>query len=162
MERNKVVQELRNKRIVVDGKFYILETPALCPNPVPDLQFNAISLQSIPVISPYSYVDIQLPDFLEPNQTYLIKPSDDSTSWQPQTLQAVGNLIKFQNNSNEYIVPTDQSAHIQLAQLTTMENQLDHENNSADYNLVLPVTVAEDPSESMKKIDINQNLNFHL
>ena len=27
MERNKIVQELQNKRIVVDRKFYILETP---------------------------------------------------------------------------------------------------------------------------------------
>ena len=42
MERNKVVQELHNKRIVVDGKFFILETPALCPNPVQT--FNSMPL----------------------------------------------------------------------------------------------------------------------
>ena len=122
MERNKVVQELHNKRIVVDGKFFILETPALCPNPIPDLQFSSISLQSIPMISPYSFVDIELPASLEPNQTYLIKPSDDSSHWQPQTLQAVGNLIKFQNDSEEFILPTDQSGHLNLLNLPPWRN----------------------------------------
>ena len=36
MERNKVVQELSKKRIVVDNKYFILETSPLCPDPLPD------------------------------------------------------------------------------------------------------------------------------
>ena len=36
MERNKVVQELANKRIVVESKYYIMETSPLCPDPLPE------------------------------------------------------------------------------------------------------------------------------
>ena len=36
MERNKVVQELANKRIVVDNKYYIQESSPFCPEPIPD------------------------------------------------------------------------------------------------------------------------------
>ena len=36
MERNNVVQELSKKRIVVDNKYFILETSPLCPDPLPD------------------------------------------------------------------------------------------------------------------------------
>ena len=117
MERNKVVQELHNKRIVVDDKFYILETPTLCPNPIPDLQFSPVNLNSIPVVPPHSYIDIHLPDSSEPNQTYLIRPSDDSAKWKPQTVQAIGNLIKFQNNSENFLSPG--SSDLQIAQMTS-------------------------------------------
>jgi hypothetical protein len=60
MERNKIVQELHNKRIVVDSKFYILETPSLCPNPIPDLQFSSICLDSETIISPHSFLNRHL------------------------------------------------------------------------------------------------------
>ena len=36
MEKNRVVQELANKRIVVANKYYILETSPLCPDPLPE------------------------------------------------------------------------------------------------------------------------------
>ena len=36
MEKNKVVQELGNKRVVIENKYYILETSPMCPDPFPD------------------------------------------------------------------------------------------------------------------------------
>ena len=36
MEKNRVVQELANKRIVVANKYYIIETSPLCPDPLPE------------------------------------------------------------------------------------------------------------------------------
>ena len=40
MERIKVVQELSNKRIVVENKYYIIETSHLCPDQIPDLNVS--------------------------------------------------------------------------------------------------------------------------
>ena len=36
MEKHRIVQELFNKRIVVENKYYILETSPLCPDPLPE------------------------------------------------------------------------------------------------------------------------------
>ena len=43
MEKNKVVQELGNKRIVVENKYYILETSPLCPDPFPEPSISTAS-----------------------------------------------------------------------------------------------------------------------
>ena len=42
--RNKIVQELHNRRIVIDGKYYIEETSEFCPNPVPEVSISSLSL----------------------------------------------------------------------------------------------------------------------
>ena len=42
LERNKIVQELHNNKIIVDGRYHILESPPLCPNPVPTVQISHI------------------------------------------------------------------------------------------------------------------------
>ena len=36
IEKNKIVQELSNKRIVIDNKYYIMETSPMCPDPLPE------------------------------------------------------------------------------------------------------------------------------
>ena len=43
IERNKIVQELNNKRIVIENKFYIMETSPYCPNPTPEVQITTIT-----------------------------------------------------------------------------------------------------------------------
>ena len=49
MERNFIVQELNKKRIVVNEKFYIMETSPLCPTPSPDPNvYNSISNTAVP------------------------------------------------------------------------------------------------------------------
>ena len=42
MERNKLVQELHNKRIIVDGKHIFLENSPFCPNPTPEVSVKHI------------------------------------------------------------------------------------------------------------------------
>jgi hypothetical protein len=47
MERNKVAQELGNKRIVVENKYYILETWHLCPDPLPEPNVSHSKFQNV-------------------------------------------------------------------------------------------------------------------
>ena len=43
MEKHKIVQELSNKRIVVENKYYILETSPLCPDPLPEPNISTMT-----------------------------------------------------------------------------------------------------------------------
>ena len=42
MERNKLVQELHNKRIIVDAKYVFLENSRFCPNPIPTVSVKQV------------------------------------------------------------------------------------------------------------------------
>ena len=42
MERNKLVQELHNKRVVVDGKHVFLENSPFCPNLIPEVSVKHV------------------------------------------------------------------------------------------------------------------------
>ena len=44
LARNKIVQELHNRRIVVDSKHYIEETSPFCPNQWPKINISNLSL----------------------------------------------------------------------------------------------------------------------
>ena len=46
MEENKIVQELSNKRIVIDNKYYVMETSPMCPDPLPELVVSHSKLES--------------------------------------------------------------------------------------------------------------------
>ena len=43
MERNKLVQELHNRRIIVDGKHVFLENSPFCPNLIPEVSVRQVS-----------------------------------------------------------------------------------------------------------------------
>ena len=49
MEKNKIVQELSNKRIVIDNKYYIMETSPMCPDPLPEpnVSYSKLGFQCI-------------------------------------------------------------------------------------------------------------------
>jgi hypothetical protein len=42
METNKLVQELHNKRIIIDGKYIFLENSPFCPNPIPNVSVRHV------------------------------------------------------------------------------------------------------------------------
>ena len=42
LSRNKITQELHNNKIVIDGKFHIMESSPFCPNPIPTVQVSHI------------------------------------------------------------------------------------------------------------------------
>ena len=42
LTRNKVVQELHNNKIVIQGKYHIMESSPMCPNPLPTVQVSHI------------------------------------------------------------------------------------------------------------------------
>ena len=43
LSRNKITQELHNNKIVITGKYHILESLLLCPSPVPTVQVSHIN-----------------------------------------------------------------------------------------------------------------------
>ena len=47
MEKNKIVQELSNKRIVIDNKYYVMETSPMCPDPLPEpyISYSNLKIQ---------------------------------------------------------------------------------------------------------------------
>ena len=47
LDRNKIVQELHNQRIVIDGKYYIGETSPYCPNPIPAVSVSNLSIGNV-------------------------------------------------------------------------------------------------------------------
>ena len=47
LTRNKVVQELHNNKIVVQGKYHIMESSPMCPNPLPTIQISHIKQQDV-------------------------------------------------------------------------------------------------------------------
>ena len=40
--QNNVVQELHKNKIVIEGKYHIMESPLMCPNPLPTVQVSHI------------------------------------------------------------------------------------------------------------------------
>ena len=43
MERNRLVQELHNKRIIIDGKYVFLENSPFCPNLQPEVGVSQVA-----------------------------------------------------------------------------------------------------------------------
>ena len=64
LTRNKVVQELHNNKIVVQGKYHILESSPLCPNPIPNVQISHIKQQDKCEILNKIYIDKSVPKHL--------------------------------------------------------------------------------------------------
>ena len=50
LARNKIVQELHNRRIIINGKHYIEESSHFCPNPVPDGKVSSVSISGVSLI----------------------------------------------------------------------------------------------------------------
>ena len=47
MVRNKIVQDLGNKMIIVDNKYRILETSPLCPEPLPEPNVSQSKFENV-------------------------------------------------------------------------------------------------------------------
>ena len=42
MEHNKLVQELHNKKVIIDGKHHIMENSPFCPNLIPEVSVRLV------------------------------------------------------------------------------------------------------------------------
>ena len=146
MERNKIVQELHNKRIIIDGKYYIMETPVLCPNPVPDLQFSNVTVEIKSHSINSDDVTVKLPNNCEPNQTYLIELNGDTTSF--KAVKAVGRNIKINLNDVISNFQKSQENVIRVAQITSQQDIVNPKKVS-EVNVV--------PSY-IKEIEVNSNI----
>ena len=65
MERNKLVQELHNKRIIIDGKHVFLENSPFCPSPIPEVSVRQVSDHKP---SNFRYHTTEPPDLTNPEQ----------------------------------------------------------------------------------------------
>ena len=88
LERNKIVQELHNRRIVIDNKFYIEETSPFCPNPVPSVgvsQLSSLNLARVEFTQSQGSIKLELGHDL-PDREYLLSPlyEESLRTWQPQ------------------------------------------------------------------------------
>ena len=105
LSRNKIVQELHNRRIVIDNKNYIEETSPYCPNQWPEVTISNLSLnpsggtfvetgQSIIVNASNNIIDDE----------YIISPVDDTylEAWPPQLSKSSNGKIVIQCNSNDF------------------------------------------------------------
>ena len=64
LTRNKVVQELHNNKIVIQGKYHIIESSPLCPNPLPSVQISHIKQQNKSEILDKIRIDDSVPKHL--------------------------------------------------------------------------------------------------
>ena len=119
LQTNKIVQELHNKRIVIDSKFYIEETPSLCPNPMPTVSVSYLSHQTenITPSDRVSEVKFNKTHFTEPgdtlqftfkgskskDQTFIVSPlyEEKLTSWPPKSCRLLDESLTISNTSHE-------------------------------------------------------------
>ena len=104
LERNKIVQELHNNRIVIDNKYYIEETSPFCPNPTP-----LVNVSRVQFSEPGDSLELDIGQHL-PHQQYLVSPLYESSlsSWQPQLVKPVDDKITINNMSTgEQVVEKD-------------------------------------------------------
>ena len=104
LERNKIVQELNEKRIKVNNKHYILESSPLCP-PAADISIRQVAFPKSISLPPGESYEFQIPD-CPPDQQYILSqdPNDETNpTWNPQQVQAVGTTLRFQNTTNNFI-----------------------------------------------------------
>ena len=105
LERNLIVQELKDKRIKVANKHYIMESSPFCP-PVADMVVRPVSVARTTSIAPGEYCDLQIPPNFPRDREFILSPHPSSLTnphWAPQTVIAVGNTVKFQNTTPTYL-----------------------------------------------------------
>ena len=103
--RNKIVQELHNRRIVIDGKFYIEETSHYCPNPIPEVNVSNLSLSPLTgsFLEPHQSIVITTADNIS-DGNYVVIPKDESllSTWHPQIVTSNQGKIVLDNASDQY------------------------------------------------------------
>ena len=99
LSRNKIVQELHNRRIVVDSKYYIEETSPFCPNKWPEISVSNLSLKHSggSFIEPNQEISINARNNI-PDSEYMVTPLDDTLleAWPPQVSTSVKGQITMQ------------------------------------------------------------------
>ena len=147
MERNYIVQELREKRIKVSNKYYIMESSPFCP-PSADISIQSVSLPKNVSIAPSDCVRLTMPGNAPPDQSYIVSPHPDSPNpnWQPQLVTAVGNKLLFQNTTVNHILAEENTPFIQLTPTRPCKN----------FPLYNPPIISSDSEE---QVDEDSKLN---
>ena len=95
MERNSIVQELKEKRIRVANKTYLMESSPLCP-PQADIYIKPIIAKETIILAPGENYDFQLPEGFPLDNDYIVSPltfKSPEASWYPYVAHTVGNNL---------------------------------------------------------------------
>ena len=165
LERNKIVQELSEKRIRVNNKHFILESSPLCP-PTADIAVKQVTFPMSISVPPGESYEFLLPDDYPPDQPYILSqdPMDEiNPPWYPQQAQAVGSSMRFHNNTNNFIRIPENVPAIRISptkpryQFSSCTEQESSQTIKGSH-IHNPTITKKDRDEILNKIEISSNL----
>ena len=168
LERNKIVQELNEKRIKVNNKHFILESSPFCP-PTADISVKQVTFPKSISVPPGESCEFLLSDDYPPDQSYILSqdPMDEiNPAWYPQQVQAVGTSIRFQNTTNNFIRIPENVPVLQISATkpryqfsSSTENESTEPVKESDIH---PTFSKKEKDEILNKIEISSNLSEKL
>ena len=99
---NKVSQEPYKRRIVIDNKYTIEETPALLLHSPETPYSKTINVKKIKTLLQEETFDLQLPQEFPPNSKVVVDSTDQANTdqtWLLQEVEAVNRTLKIENSS---------------------------------------------------------------
>ena len=165
LERNKIVQELSEKRIRVNNKHFILESSPFCP-PTADIAVKQVTFPMSISVPPGESYEFLLPDDYPPDQPYILSqdPMDEiNPAWYPQQAQAVGSSMRFHNNTNNFIRIPENVPAIRISptkpryQFSSCTEQESSQTIKGSH-IPNPTITKKDRDEILNKIEISSNL----
>ena len=152
LERNKIVQELHNRRIVIEGKYYIEETSQFCPNPVPVVNISSLGISRVQFTQPGGSLDINIGHDI-PDQDYIVSPLDETklSTWQPQLVKSVRGKITINSISNEEEFLDAEDPVFKIEPVKTINQFIPNTSEPTDKEDIS----IRPPDESLDKIEID-------
>ena len=120
LERNEIVQELKERRIKISNKHYLFESSPLCP-PVADIAIRNVGVSHSLAIAPGDFYDFEIPADYQEDQEYIMSPVSSihaSQDWDPQLAKAVGRNLRFRNLTPNFL---EIEKNIPILQISTTE-----------------------------------------
>ena len=159
LDRNKIVQELHNRRIVINGKYFIEETSPFCPNPVPVVNTSSLTLSRVQFTRPGDSLELHIGHNL-PDQDYIISPVDETSlrTWQPQHVKAVLGKITISNISNEAEYLDASVPIFKLDPVKPIHQFLPNNTEPSHFKKENQDIAIRPPDETLDKIDIDKSV----
>ena len=158
LDRNKIVQELHNRRIVVDNKHYFEETSPYCPNPVPTVDTSSITISNIQFESHKDSITITLPTYSH-GETFMVAPIQDSSlnTWPAQVVTSENGEITIEKIEDMNYSQNEATPTYNLIRTYAVDHFF--ENPSKNQDQLAPFQPNED---GFKQIHIGEKVPKHI
>ena len=113
LERNKIVQELHNRRIIIEGKHYFEETSPFCPNPVPVVDTTSLTFNQVNFIESPEVWEVDIGSTLQDGD-YIIAPTVETPKIVPQINRSQKGKLPIYMSSNQYEVRDEETPLIKI------------------------------------------------